>query len=267
MLSWTRKFLLASLFLAMFVICVWGLTFSPAYKRCVSEEHAHQTAQEQQDPLSNVGIFFRCEAAPLDRHAGALTAIGTIAIAFFTLTLWAVTDNALRLARDEFNATHRPKIYVQTISITERGETPGRYAGGDRIKEEAKPCEGIITVANGGDSAAFLVQWQSVVYLQTSGNAFTPPLDLAPVQRPNPNAPGISPGVIESMKHFQVRPVDRDWQAYQQGAGHKIFFIGRIIYEGPDKIRRTTGFCREWDNALGAGRWKPTNYSEFEFAY
>jgi len=247
--------------------CVLAIALlSSTYQACVADEHAHYPSQKQQSPLSRIGVLVRCEAAPLDKHAGSLTAIGTFAIAVFTLTLWKVTDRTLRLARDEFNATHRPKIFVQTVSVTNDGESVGRYPAGNETRAP-EPCEGIITVANGGDSPAFIIEWQSIVYLQLSGMPFKPPLDIAVPQRPKPDTPGISPGVIESMKHSQTKPVDQDWRTLRQGEGHRMFFIGRILYEGPDKVRRSTGFCREWDKALGSGRWKPTDYSEYEYAY
>lgn len=192
-------------------------------------------------------------------------AIFTFFLTVATIALAAISLRQIKLGRDEFIATHRPRIFVQTVSITENGKSVERYASEDRAK--TTPCEGIITVSNGGDSAAFIVEWQSIVYLQLSGAVFRPPLDVAAVQRPKPNSPGISPGVIESIKHFQVSPTDRDWRQYQQGVGHRMFFIGRISYEGPDKIRRRTGFCREWDKALGEGRWKTVKDSEYEYAY
>ena len=66
--------------------------------------------------------------------------------------------------------------------------------------------------------------------------------------------------------HSQVHAIDQEWQSFVEGVGDRMFFIGRITYEGPDKIRRSIGFCREWDKTK-EGRWKPTNYSEYEYSY
>ena len=65
----------------------------------------------------------------LEAHNGAITAIATGFIGWFTYTLWRssekmwvatadqvrITNTALQLAREEFNATHRPKLRVRRM--------------------------------------------------------------------------------------------------------------------------------------------------------
>ena len=65
-------------------------------------------------------MFFVCEGAFIDENNGTLTALATIAIAAFTLTLWRATTEQGRLTRDaielgtkEFVATHRPKLRLR----------------------------------------------------------------------------------------------------------------------------------------------------------
>jgi hypothetical protein len=60
----------------------------------------------------------------LNYTSPAFTALATIAIAAFTWTLWRatsehsrITDGVLALARDEFNATHRPKLRVRHFRL------------------------------------------------------------------------------------------------------------------------------------------------------
>jgi hypothetical protein len=46
-----------------------------------------------------------------------LTALATIAIAWFTYTLKQSTDRLWRLGREEFLATHRPEIIIHSIEV------------------------------------------------------------------------------------------------------------------------------------------------------
>ena len=78
-----------------------------------------------------------------------VSAVATMAIAAFTWTLWlateqqaAITNSALALAREEFNATHRPKLRIRYIKLAIRdGKTSIQYlvvntgVGTARIKQ------------------------------------------------------------------------------------------------------------------------------------
>ena len=70
----------------------------------------------------HVPVLLLCEGSFIDENNGTLTALATIAIAAFTLTLWRATTEqgrlttaALKLARDEFSATHRPRIRIKNL--------------------------------------------------------------------------------------------------------------------------------------------------------
>jgi hypothetical protein len=60
-----------------------------------------------------------------DNHATGITALATIVIAIFTLTLWIATSKQARLARDsialarsEFISTHRPRVIIRNVTTT-----------------------------------------------------------------------------------------------------------------------------------------------------
>lgn len=178
---------------------------------------------------------------------------------------WVLISRQIKLASDEFSATHRPKIFVQTVVVTDKGQrSSGRYRG-SIPQDIPKPARGIITVVNGGDSPAFLIEWRSAIYFQSTDAAFAPHLISESVQRPKPDAPGISPGEWQEILHEQIHAVDRDWEEFVNEGG-RMFFLGRITYEGADKIRRNTGFCREYDKVT-EGRWKSVKDSEHEYSY
>ncbi|HEX4027723.1 MAG TPA: hypothetical protein VHX18_08885 [Rhizomicrobium sp.] len=189
------------------------------------------------------------------------------AVALFTLGLLAasvwtnlINLQQIRLARDEFNATHRPKIFIQSVAVTDKGQHP--FSGGDFHKN----ARGVITIANGGDATAFIIAWRAVIYFQSATSAFVPHLDEAPIQTPAADAPGIVPGGWQDIGHQQVQAVEQAWAQFVAEDGSRMFFIGRITYQGKDKITRNTGFCREYDR-IDRGAWLAIKDSEYEYAY
>ncbi|HUX54907.1 MAG TPA: hypothetical protein VMV56_10860 [Williamwhitmania sp.] len=60
----------------------------------------------------------------LDIHVGAITAVATTIIAAFTIALacstkklWGITKESVDLAREEFTASHRPRIILRNVSV------------------------------------------------------------------------------------------------------------------------------------------------------
>lgn len=199
--------------------------------------------------------------------ATVVAAIAAVWVARFTAVLARVTgeqarltNEGIKLARDEFNATHRPKIFVQAVAVTDKGSRTVLKGYGIH-----NPAKAIITIANGGDAPAFIIEWRAVIYYQGADAAFTPGLDVAPVQLPDENAAGISPGVFEHLGHSQVHAISDEWARFVNEGG-AMFFIGRITYQGADRIRRNTGFCRRYDPE-DTGAWRIVKDSEYEFAY
>lgn len=94
--------------------------------------------------LTTLGAF-------LEAHNQTISALATLVIAAFTITLWwtasrqsRLTQDAIALARDEFLATHRPKIIVHSTEIDWRDSDEG-------------PCIGArVTIVNAGASEALL---------------------------------------------------------------------------------------------------------------
>jgi hypothetical protein len=126
-LGWCFVFLIVS-------VMAWTATYSPSFQKCIGE-HADQEGPEKAADLHNVVVrrsaaippFLLCEGAFIDENNGTLTALATIAIAGFTLTLWRATTeqgrltrDALKLARDEFIASHRPRLRVYAFEVSDR---------------------------------------------------------------------------------------------------------------------------------------------------
>jgi len=101
------------------LLALIGLTaFSPSYRHCTEQQYS-QAPQQQKSSLNyQAGTVIYCEAVFAQENNGAITAIATIFVALFTLTLWIVTDRAVRLARDEFNASHRPHVRIRAVGFS-----------------------------------------------------------------------------------------------------------------------------------------------------
>jgi hypothetical protein len=86
---------------------------------CSQNEQTH----EEHCTVQNVArVWIGVLGERLNYYSPAITTIATIAIAAFTLTLWRSTTehgrlmgDSFNLARDEFNAKHRPRLEVRFV--------------------------------------------------------------------------------------------------------------------------------------------------------
>jgi hypothetical protein len=167
---------------------------------------------------------------------GVLAFVGMIQGGLFLWQIW--------LAREEFVATHRPRVVLQRI------DTFDRNIGGLAI-----------VVANAGETAAFVSDWYAKVYFQGVEEAFWPQMGTA-IER---SAVGfwIQPGDSKPL----VSNFEADgWRDALFEAGQaEMYVVGTINYSGRDKIARSAGFCRKWFR--GNGTWRVQRHSEYEYSY
>jgi hypothetical protein len=130
MLRHSRTFLAWTCFVFVLAMATWGATFSPSYQKCTADNEHYYRQSERPNfnetvlRRPQVPLFLLCEGKFIDENAVSLTLLATIAIAGFTLTLWRATTehgrvmgSVLNLARDEFNAAHRPKLVIREVDI------------------------------------------------------------------------------------------------------------------------------------------------------
>ena len=105
MIKHSRTFLASTCFALVLAAFAWIGTLSPSYQKCTADHEGHYGQGEQSDlhkTISNspqIPLFLLCEGAFIDENNGTLTALATIAIAAFTLTLWRATTEQGRLTR------------------------------------------------------------------------------------------------------------------------------------------------------------------------
>jgi len=114
----------------------YGLSRSSSYQTCEANHHAYSAYQEDQDgPFAlkwvwrNAKVKVRCTLDFVERNHAELTAVGTIALAIFTTSLWLATRSLVR---------HAPQIERAYISaggfrrfVPQPTNVPGQYVLAD----------------------------------------------------------------------------------------------------------------------------------------
>jgi len=177
----------------------------------------------------------------LEAHNGAVTAIATIFIALFTVVLAFVTYvqalltmKAIKLARDEFNATHRPLMIVRDVCLD-----------GNKIA---------YLLINKGDAPAIIVEsWIMAEFvpdetvkrpLRSSGHSDLGQLTFA-VGEIRDLTYRI-PGEIDFFIRFpDAKRIGIEDRPPMRGDLH---FTGTIIYADSSGQRRRSVFRRRWDD-------------------
>src|SRR5262249_2940731 len=116
-----------------------------------SDEFKHDHNQCGDHPCSIGVLLFRF----IDRHNGSFNAFFSAAVAAFTFMLflagrwqWHVTSNQLKLAREEFISTHRPRIAMRGLTWIERDAAENIYAVMFRFQNEGESRAHIFEVGS-----------------------------------------------------------------------------------------------------------------------
>jgi hypothetical protein len=131
MLNRSRGFLAIALFVFGAAVIAWAGIYSPSFQKCntgYESSNPQNPTSDSDQPIVTLGRserlwrFAHCEGVFLDENSAAITAIATLAIAAFTLTLWLatgkqveITGSLAELTDREFIATHRPRMIVHFI--------------------------------------------------------------------------------------------------------------------------------------------------------
>lgn len=257
-----KRILYATIVLAVLAFfAAWELSsFPPTAQTCDKNPY---TAQEECATHSIPVVAVILVGRFIEYHAGAITALATLAIGWFTYILYGATTeqarltrDSIKLARDEFNATHRPRIVVQRIS--------DYWDGRDDKAAFMK-----IAIVNAGDSPAYVTEFLGTLYVQDAGSAFVP--RLIPERSTKYASRRLAVGQWDTLKieidDISMFDIGFAQQAKEQPFERSMRFygIGSVTYRGDDGAIRQTGFCREYHH--GTGMWRPVKDSEYEYTY
>jgi hypothetical protein len=230
-------------FVALIAINSISLSFSPCAEPQIEQpanEGISSTNQRHGCPKSqgivSAGIILIGQglARITDWTPEAWTAACTAILALATLGLAIATRYQVRLARDEFAATHRPRLRIRSAQLT--------YIEVDQVPQ------GRLTIVNVGDSAATITELFADIACRI-GRAFGE-------GRPNLRNPqGIVRKVLNRGEHaeFFIISSDRifpqDYQRHKFGQESGTCIVGKVTYADANGVIRATGFFRSYDRA------------------
>jgi hypothetical protein len=165
-----------------------------------------------------------------------------------TISLSRAGYNQIKLAREEFIATHRPKIKIHVVEITRRVED-----GDDNILIGAS-----ILGFNVGESVAKNVE--------VRGQIFMGPNFAIDVMRPIVKTlPEVRNGQkLRAVVKSNHRVVNA---AAAERTGIVFYLIGWIAYWDESGQRRETGFCFKPEFGVEGDRWVSAGKPEYEYDY
>jgi hypothetical protein len=194
----------------------------------------------------------------LDAHNGALTAVATVVIAVFTVVLAFVSrrqarliETQVKLARQEFAATHRPKVVIRSF----------QFLNPDFLMTKAQPNVCVV-LANIGESAGKVIEVRGGTLVHKRAEQL--PGDLS---FPLREAFTLPSATLASGRQ-EVFPLNNFGQLSATDAAlidsgvMALHFIGTVVYVDEAGIRRETGFCRRY--YARAHRWE-TIAGQYEY--
>lgn len=253
MMCLVRKHWLIALTVVAVLLFVgaWEASFIPHYvNECT---YSYETYVKECAP-KNVFLFLLRETKELIEHNDkVIGALSGAAVAAFTGTLWwstrglfRATNASIQLARDEFIATHRPKIIVYGMEVSLPGDD--------------KPRPVHFRFVNTGDTDASVTLIESkIVYAK--GMAVPAGINL--VRHDVIKQPIL---VRSGWNGIAITPEGAGFiNLVRSGKEGVVFCVGVIVYRDKNDIERRTGFCRWYDSE--SGRWKKLYDEDYEYVY
>jgi hypothetical protein len=258
------KWVLVVLAFALVVGIDWqSSTFSCIAHRAIEERgKGEQAADSYEKSCPYSGVVFGSSVAfieSIDWTPEAITAAATVVIASFTVVLGIATGlqyravmAQVRLARDEFNATHRPKIEVLSFEPLLEG-----------LEEEK--IQVFFTYVNRGASLATIVEIATKIVTNNDRNPLRPGVILDRCK--------IRNTILESGERHEwtvdsnILLSHHKWRAEPDAPkeGYVVRCVGCIRYADARGTKRETGFCRRLS---GDGtQWFVEQNSDYEYSY
>lgn len=185
-----------------------------------------------------------------------------LVIAVFAVVLAVVTGGLIlvgicqiRLARDEFISSHRPKLVVRNVHIIRE------------FKEEwpvGSPLGVNFEIANVGGTPTHIVGTEMSIAFIAGGLL------------PSPRNPRQGQYAMPGWENFEIKPgaLVQQWYGSPEAVFkaehftrfhsnyHGLFFVGHILYEDRSEIVRRTSFCRRFDGERAF--WRKAEYYDYE---
>ena len=181
----------------------------------------------------------------VDHYHDFFTTLSTIAIAAFTGTLWVSTNKqatiaieSIKLARDEFNSTHRPKIRVKHLWLK------SEIWNGEKILVH-------LVIVNTGDTIAVVKAIKLIAHVAKPIHSL--PADLLEGKPIFPVDERLTPGrtvIIPVMLDRTLTLAENAGLRLGRGEQRtkRLYCIGDIEYSDSAETKwMKTAFCRRWE--------------------
>ena len=149
-----------------------------------------------------------------------------------------LTKESIDLARDEFNATHRPKFEIALIMRL------GFF--------ENNPVKIRWTLINTGTGRGRVIESNATAIFAKQPLPARPRYSSERATMNPEQTWWIDPGFTRTFtQHFNIS--SEDWAVYQVSRDYgtspeNLYFIGYVLYEASDGKRRSIAFCRCYDD-------------------
>jgi hypothetical protein len=227
---------------------IWILSTSSRLQTCIEKQTAAEGEQTKENSppfvlslTNNAAICIRCTGHVLYEYRDVVTAVATVFIAAFTFTLWwstkammKATQSTVDLARQEFVATHRPRVIL-------------RYIQGPFYNDEGHQFIWLTFVNTGANDATIEAFGGDLAYRGGFNEAWeSPGLDAA-----LKDIDSIT--LVCGQRHvFTVtaKTSSNTDEAISKSAwpGFQICAVGQLRYKDGSGISRHTGFFRVLDD-------------------
>jgi hypothetical protein len=212
---------------------------------------SEQPSQHESRPI--VGYIVKEPEAFGDRVLSDPVAVGTFVLAFITFAMVLVIGAQVRLVREEFNTTHRPRIRVRKVTIRE--------------PVLQSPLWIDYEIANVGDTVATVAWAEIAIEVPRDENHR---MNMVMGEEPAPTT-----GRHTHMGPFRLRPGERrtieadtdlGWAWEPRFARDKMVVSGVVFYKDALGIERHTEFERfnEWGSLRFSSRTNPSSDHDYE---
>lgn len=107
-----------AVFVGMYVLFERAL--APSFQQCIAEKPADKegTPPKEDQPgfVSVVASYGTCSGRFIEAHGGGITALATIVIAAFTVTLWVATSRQASLTREALIVDKRAFVFASVLN-------------------------------------------------------------------------------------------------------------------------------------------------------
>jgi hypothetical protein len=255
-----------------------------ASKSPLGDQHEQQQ-RDRTDNKKNATSQVTAVITTIDRfiaeHHDTVIALGTLAIAAFTGTLWWATRGLRRLAtiqkrdmqrlaratRRSARIAERALTLAQRPLIKVRDIEPEFTVNREWYFHEGEPVTGHFWIGNSGGSEATVKIWSCHVLWSQRGLPPAWPV-LPTFNYDGSDFMPVLPAGVHSQLRFQSRePVGKEGHDISTGRGEwQLYVFGRITYADQLGIMRTTAFCRRFNKPEGGtGRFVRVEDPDLEY--